>query len=121
MLKEIMPTDFPGEFNQSLMELGATVCLPKGMPRCGECPVRKFCQARAHGTMMDYPKKAEKKPRKVEERTVLIYQNNQEFAIHKRPPKGLLAGLMSCPTGRAIFPEKRFCIMWKALGFYPFT
>lgn len=119
MLKEIMPTDFPGEFNQSLMELGATVCLPKGMPRCGECPVRKFCQARAHGTMLDYPKKAEKKPRKVEERTVLIIQNNQEFAIHKRPPKGLLAGLYELPNQEGYLSREEILDYVESLGLLP--
>lgn len=119
MLKEIMPTDFPGEFNQSLMELGATVCLPKGMPRCGECPVRKLCQARAHGTMLDYPKRAEKKPRKVEERTVLIIQNNQEFAIHKRPPKGLLAGLYELPNREGYLSREEILDYVESLGLLP--
>ncbi len=119
MLREIMPTDFPGEFNQSLMELGATVCLPKGMPRCGECPVRKLCQARAHGTMLDYPKKAEKKPRKVEERTVLIIQNNQEFAIHKRPPKGLLAGLYELPNREGYLSREEILDYVESLGLLP--
>lgn len=119
ILKEIMPTDFPGEFNQSLMELGATVCLPKGMPRCGECPVRKLCQARAHGTMLDYPKKAEKKPRKVEERTVLIIQNNQEFAIHKRPPKGLLAGLYELPNQEGYLSREEILDYVESLGLLP--
>ena len=119
MLKEIMPTDFPGEFNQSLMELGATVCLPKGMPRCGECPVRKFCRSRTHGTMLDYPKKAEKKPRKVEERTVLIIQNNQEFAIHKRPPKGLLAGLYELPNREGYLSREEILDYVESLGLLP--
>lgn len=119
MLKEIMPTDFPGEFNQSLMELGATVCLPKGMPRCGECPVRKFCRSQAKGTMLDYPKKAEKKPRKVEERTVLIIQNNQEFAIHKRPPKGLLAGLYELPNREGYLSREEILDYVESLGLLP--
>ena len=42
-LTEIMPTDCPGDMNQALMELGATVCLPNGTPKCGICPVRKYC------------------------------------------------------------------------------
>ena len=119
MLKEIMPTDFPGEFNQSLMELGATVCLPKGMPRCGECPVRKFCRSQAKGTMLDYPKKAEKKPRKVEERTVLIIQNNQEFAIHKCPPKGLLAGLYDLPNREGYLSREEILDYVESLGLLP--
>ena len=46
-LKAVMPRDFPGRFNQALMELGATVCLPNGAPKCGECPLAHMCKARA--------------------------------------------------------------------------
>ena len=38
----------PGDFNQAMMELGATVCLP-GQPQCSECPIRKFCRTRGRG------------------------------------------------------------------------
>lgn len=93
-----MPVHAPGAFNQSLMELGATVCVPNGMAKCECCPVAEFCMARAHDTVLEYPKKAAKKPRKIEEKTVLIIQNGQEFAIQKRPESGLLAGLYELPN-----------------------
>jgi len=41
---ELMDPELPGEFNQALMELGATVCLPK-QPRCSQCPWERECQA----------------------------------------------------------------------------
>ena len=44
----LLDTSRPGDFNQAMMELGATVCTPRE-PRCGECPVRKWCIARGHG------------------------------------------------------------------------
>lgn len=97
-LRDVMSKDRPGDFNQSLMELGATVCVPNGMAKCGQCPVAHLCKAKEHGTVMDYPHKAQKKQRKIEERTVLVIQNGQEFAIHKRPSKGLLAGLYELPN-----------------------
>ena len=97
-LREVMPKDRPGDFNQSLMELGATVCVPNTMAKCGQCPVAHLCKAKEHGTVMDYPHKAQKKQRKIEERTELVIQNGQEFAIHKRPSKGLLAGLYELPN-----------------------
>lgn len=97
-LEKIMPVHAPGAFNQSLMELGATVCVPNGMAKCECCPVAEFCMARAHDTVLEYPKKAAKKPRKIEEKTVLIIQNGQEFAIQKRPESGLLAGLYEFPN-----------------------
>lgn len=119
MLTEIMPAETPGEFNQSLMELGATVCLPNGTPRCQDCPVRRSCLSHAHGTMMDYPRKAEKKPRRVEERTVLIIQNDQEFAIHKRPPSGLLAGLYELPNREGHLSREEILEYVESLGLLP--
>ncbi len=97
-LEKIMPVHASGAFNQSLMELGATVCVPNGMAKCECCPVAEFCMARAHDTVLEYPKKAAKKPRKIEEKTILIIQNGQEFAIQKRPQNGLLAGLYELPN-----------------------
>ena len=51
-LAEIIPLDAPGDFNQALMELGATVCLPNGAPLCERCPAAPLCRAfqigRAH-------------------------------------------------------------------------
>ena len=67
MLEKVMPADRPGEFNQSLMELGATVCVPNGPARCDTCPVRDFCLAKAHEKVVEYPHKAPKKTRRVEE------------------------------------------------------
>ena len=79
ILRKIIPLDVPGEFNQSLIELGALVCVPNGPAKCPVCPVRDFCLARAYDRVGEFPKKAPKKKRKVEERTVLILQNGQEL------------------------------------------
>ena len=97
-LLEIMPKKCPGEFNQTLMELGATVCLPNGKPDCEHCPVSMLCKAYLHGTTGEIPVKAPKKPRKLEDRTVLVIQDGNHIALHKRPPKGLLAGLFELPN-----------------------
>lgn len=97
-LEAVMPEDRPGAFNQSLMELGATVCIPNGMAKCSDCPVSHLCKARANGTVLEYPKKASKKKRRIEEKTVLLIQNGQEYAICRRPDQGLLAGLYEFPN-----------------------
>ena len=47
-LKEIMPEDRPGDFNQAMMEIGAVVCVPNGKAKCEECPLGRFCLARKH-------------------------------------------------------------------------
>ncbi len=48
-LERVIPVDAPGAFNQALMELGATVCLPNGAPLCEKCPARELCAALAQG------------------------------------------------------------------------
>lgn len=97
-IQAVMPKDRPGDFNQSLMELGATICLPNGAPKCEECPLNSLCQANEEGIQMELPVKTKKKPRKMEEKTVLIIQDGYRAAIHKRPNKGLLAGLYELPN-----------------------
>ena len=94
----IMPKDAPGDFNQALMELGAVVCVPNGPARCTECPVAAFCRAYYHGTVDELPLKAPKKKRTIENRTVLVIQDGERTAIHKRPQEGLLAGLYELPN-----------------------
>ncbi len=96
-LLQVMPKERPGDFNQAMMELGAMVCLPNGEPHCKECPLRGECLAFNKGSMMEYPKKAEKKKRTIEEKTVLIIQDADKAALRKRPGKGLLAGMYEFP------------------------
>lgn len=96
-LWQMMPQDRPGDFNQAMMELGATVCLPNGEPHCEQCPLNEGCLSYHNHCMREYPKKAEKKARTIEEKTVLIIQDEDRAALHKRPGKGLLAGMYEFP------------------------
>lgn len=95
---EIMSSEYSGDLNQAFMELGATVCVPNGIPKCEVCPVRKFCEAYRKGTVQLYPIKAEKKPRTVEKRNVFFCVSEEKIAIAKRPAKGLLSGLWELPN-----------------------
>lgn len=97
-IKEIMPEDSPGNLNQALMELGATVCLPNGAPKCEICPVRKYCEAYRRGTISLYPVKAEKKARTVVYLNVFFCVDGEKIAIGKRGKKGLLSGLWELPN-----------------------
>lgn len=97
-LRGIMPKDRPGDFNQALMELGATVCIPNGSPRCEICPWEGICQARIQNRISEYPKKAPKKPRSIEKKTVLVIRYGDLVALRRRPDSGLLAGLYEFPT-----------------------
>lgn len=97
-LLEVMPQDCPGDYNQALMELGAVVCVPNGMAKCEECPLCHLCLARKDDCVMELPVKTAKKPRKIEERTVLVIQDGERVAIRKRANRGLLAGLYELPN-----------------------
>ena len=97
-LEEIIPVKAPGDFNQAMMELGATVCLPNGAPLCDKCPARDFCRANLEGKTDKLPVKAPKKPRKIEERTVFLFFHEHKVALRRREKKGLLAGLWEYPN-----------------------
>lgn len=97
-VQAILPSGRTGAFNQALMELGATVCLPHGAPRCGECPVSHFCTALRDGTAQALPVRAPKKKRRVEEKTVLVLRWRARFGLRRRPETGLLAGLWELPA-----------------------
>lgn len=97
-LTEIMPKDCPGDMNQALMELGATVCLPNGAPKCEICPVRKYCEAYRRNSIQLYPVKAEKKARTMEYLNVFFCVDGDKIAIGKRPKKGLLSSLWELPN-----------------------
>ena len=97
-LLETMPVQAPGDYNQALMELGATVCLPNGAPLCRRCPAAGLCTALREGTTGELPVKAPKKPRRVEERTVYLIFSGGKVALRRRPARGLLAGLWEYPN-----------------------
>lgn len=97
-LKEIMPPDRPGDFNQAMMEIGACICIPVGAPLCGACPLAGLCMSYLAGTQLDYPKKQAKKARQIEEKTILIVRDENRAAIRKRSGRGLLAGMYEFPS-----------------------
>ena len=99
-LKEIIPTDTPGDFNQALMELGALVCTPK-TAHCSKCPLKKECIAFKTYTVDRYPYKSP--PGKVPQYRVsigIIFKEDK-FYIQKRPSKGHLGGLWEFPGGKS--------------------
>ena len=96
-LRLAMPRERSGDFNQALMELGAMICVPAGAPRCTECPWEKCCDAHLTGRESEFPYKTPKKPRTIEEKTVLVIRDETRAALMQRPGKGLLAGMYEFP------------------------
>lgn len=83
---------------EGLMELGETVCLPREGVRCDACPLSALCLARERGTAPRLPFRSPPKPRRVEERTVLLLMCGDKFAVRRRPEGGLLPGLWEFPN-----------------------
>lgn len=97
-LQKVYPAGKAGAFTQALMELGATVCLPNGKPVCTRCPLAGLCAAHRSGVEMKLPVKPPKPERKKMDLTVFILLHEDRAALHRRPEKGLLAGLWEFPN-----------------------
>ncbi len=97
-LSQIIPVKTPGDFNQALMELGATVCLPNGAPLCEHCPAAPFCEAYRTERTDRLPVKKAAKERRLEQREVFLCFFDNKVAIRRRAERGLLAGLWEFPN-----------------------
>jgi A/G-specific adenine glycosylase len=88
----------PGDFNQAMMELGATVCMPK-TPDCGQCPVARFCGARAAGTAAQLPVKLGGKPaREVALDVAVLERDGRIFLVERAASERRLAGFRELPA-----------------------
>lgn len=95
---QLLPNNRVGDFNQALMELGATICLPNGQPKCNECPVQGLCMGHQKGIAAELPTKTKKKARKIEKKTVFVIEHEGHYAIRQRPEEGLLSSLWELPN-----------------------
>lgn len=89
----------PYSFNQAIMELGATVCLPKE-PRCLVCPVNDLCKAKAKGMAHELPVKTKKAPTPHYDIAVGVIWKSGKILVQQRPNEGLLGGLWEFPGGK---------------------
>ncbi len=94
----------PGDFNQGLMELGATVCHVRS-PDCTACPLTDRCAARAEGIAEQLPLKLKKKASPHHHIAVAVVAHENRWLLVRRPQSGLLAGLWEFPGGQCIPKE----------------
>ena len=95
----LLDPDRPGDHNEAMMELGATICTPRA-PRCGECPVAAWCAALAAGTVAERPATRPRRPvPRVDYATVVAIDAAGRILLAKRPEEGLLAGMWEFPSG----------------------
>lgn len=98
---DLVPEQDAGRFNQALMELGETICVPGGEPSCSVCPLQSRCQAYQEGSTARIPVRIQKTKRRIEERRVaLVRLDSQPLAVllHQRDGEGLLADLWEFPN-----------------------
>lgn len=94
---ELVPARDPDQFNQALMELGATVCTPR-KPACPRCPVSTLCEARASGRPEDFPAPARKARPRVVHAFGGAFVRRGRVLLLRRPSRGLLGGLWEIPN-----------------------
>ena len=95
---ELVDPDRPGDWNQALMELGATICTPRA-PRCEACPLTGDCRALAEGTQELRPTSKRRPLKRTVSYAVLVARNPAgELLMVRRPPDGLLGGLWEFPA-----------------------
>lgn len=88
----------PGDLNQALMELGATVCTPRA-PLCETCPIAPHCRARESGDPEAIPvTRPRPRPKRLDAAAVFLERRGKVLAV-RRPPEGLLGGLWDLPGG----------------------
>jgi A/G-specific adenine glycosylase len=114
----------PGDWAQALMDLGATVCRPKA-PLCERCPLVAHCAAAARGEAERFPRRSPKPERPHRYGVAYLLTRGDEVALVRRPPKGLLGGMLALPTSdwrpaRWAEPEARAAApaaaAWRAAG-----
>jgi A/G-specific adenine glycosylase len=94
----LVADDRPGDWAQALMDLGAMVCRPRA-PLCDRCPLAADCAARASGQPEAWPRKSLKPERPRRHGVAYVLTRSGEVALVRRPPKGLLGGMLALPTG----------------------
>jgi A/G-specific adenine glycosylase len=99
LAESLLPVGQAGEYNQAVMDLGATICTPRS-PDCEHCPLNAVCEANKKGLQDILPVMLEKAPIPHITVCAAIIQRGQLMLIARRPSKGLLGGLWEFPGGK---------------------
>ncbi len=94
--EDSLPSEKVGDFNQALMELGATVCVPEG-PSCVRCPIRVGCEAQRSGRPEDFPKGKKKTQYLDVKMSAAVVWGDRRLLMIRRPAQGLLKGMWEFP------------------------
>ena len=100
--EQLLPRRRAGDFNQALMELGATVCFPRE-PNCGRCPLRAFCVAHREGKQATIPSPPKRAAVEEVREIALLIRRGKKFLFVQRPSEGRWANMWEFP--HAVWPE----------------
>ncbi|MEM7472869.1 MAG: A/G-specific adenine glycosylase [Pseudomonadota bacterium] len=116
---QLTPTARQGDYNQAVMDLGATICTPRS-PACGICPWRDPCRARIEGIAAELPKKLPKKVKPTRHGIAYVARRSDgAWLLETRPEKGLLGGMLGWPGsdwGDAPQPNPPLKANWQEAG-----
>lgn len=100
MSGNVIPRKRCGDFNQALMDLGATICTPK-VPSCDTCPFKGICLARQRELVDEIPPvRKRSKPTRMD-LTALVIESGEHVLLHRRSDSGLWAGMWELPNAEA--------------------
>ena len=97
--EKLIPKQYPGDYNQAVMELGATLCSPRS-PDCSRCPLSDHCRSRELGIQLQRPVMLAKASIPTFSVAAAVFQRDGRVLIARRPSKGLLGGLWEFPGGK---------------------
>jgi len=101
LARGLIPPGQAGELNQAMMDLGATICLPR-KPLCVGCPLHELCAAREAGLQHDLPRKAPRQTTPHHTIAAAVVRKRGRVLIDRRPQAGLLGGLWEFPGGKQL-------------------
>ncbi|HEY9078156.1 MAG TPA: A/G-specific adenine glycosylase [Anaerolineaceae bacterium] len=99
LARSLLPAGQAGDFNQALMDLGASLCTPR-KPACPVCPLAEDCLARQNGTQAERPVRSERQRTPHYIVTAAVIERDDRVMIAQRPADGLLGGMWEFPGGK---------------------
>ena len=113
-VRSLLPADRPGDFNQALMDIGATICKPR-VAACADCPMAFECKALEQDRTLTLPTKAPRRRQKRTPAVAAVLSRGGRLLLVRRPSAGLLGGLWGLPSERLGAEESAQAVLVRLL------